>query len=216
MWQQKIKEKFPVQNTMGIEPFYFSLDGGGRELVTQALINRNVNLMLEIGCFLCGSTIQWLDSKSDLQVVGIDLWEGNSASYLKKYEDNPLFDRYWGGTADKTGIIESVRHNGTFLSALANVRRFGDRFIPVKGRSPDILPELSDLGLRPQLIYFDSDKVLHDLEVCRELFPDAVLCGDDWTWAGPDGDFPARKAVESFIRRNNLNVRVNRATWLIE
>jgi len=73
---------------------------------------------------------------------------------------------------------------------------------------------LAAVGVRPDLIYFDSNKVLDDLRVCRELFPAAILCGDDWTW-GKDQGYPVQVAVNDFCHRYGLTVTARRATWII-
>ena len=77
----------------GVEPFYLSLDAGGRHLVIDVIREHGVTLMLEIGCFLCGSTRQWLDSSPDLEVIGVDPWDGNWSTYVRKKteEGNPIF-----------------------------------------------------------------------------------------------------------------------------
>lgn len=215
MWISEIRRNYPVPNVEGVKDYYFSLDGGGRCLIIEALRRHDVKLMLEIGSFLCGSSIQWLDSKDDLTVVGVDPWSANFSDILKRYTVNPVFDPCFSRISDRNEFIESVRRNGAEVSALANVRRFGDRFVPVKAESPRVLPLLADFGLRPELIYFDSDKVLDDLNVCRELFPEAILCGDDWTW-GADKGYPVRVAVKRFCEQHNLKVRAERATWIVE
>lgn len=53
-----------------------------------------------------------------------------------------------------------------------------------------------------------------DLDVCRKLFPEAILCGDDWTW-GEDKGFPVQKAVQEFCKRTNSVPDVDLATWVI-
>jgi hypothetical protein len=66
MWRDEIRRNFPIPDVEGVKDYYFSLDGGGRNIITDALRENDVKVMLEIGSFLCGSTIQWLDSKHDL------------------------------------------------------------------------------------------------------------------------------------------------------
>jgi hypothetical protein len=55
-------------------------------------------------------------------------------------------------------------------------RRQHDR---ARESSLDVLPELHSLGLRPDMVYIDADKKGHEIPVCDELFPDAVIAGDD-------------------------------------
>jgi hypothetical protein len=99
------------------------------------------------------------------------------------------------------------------LSALANLRAYADRFVPVRAQSPQVLHELASLGVQPDIIYFDSNKLLDDLQVARRLFPSARLCGDDWTW-GADQGYPVRATVMAFCQQHGLAIRADRATWI--
>jgi hypothetical protein len=210
-----LRKRYPFPNIEGVQSFYFSLDAGGRDLVIDLIKEKKLDLMIEIGCFLCGSTIQWLESRETLTVIGVDPWKADFAAILKRYDGNPVFEPCFAKIDDRQAFIKSVQEHGSYISALANVKKYNDRFIPVKAYSPQVLYELYDMDIRPQLIYFDSNKVLDELNVCRELFPDAILCGDDWTW-GADQGFPVQKAVNDFCQRHRLSVTVKRATWMIQ
>ncbi len=213
-WEISLRQKYEVPNVEGIEPYYFSLDGGGRDIIISAIEEFSVNLMLEIGCFLCGSTIQWLESQKKLKVIGIDPWAVDFATILERYNGNPVFEPCFFKIEDRERFINSVRINGSYASSIANVSQYKERFIPVQAYSPQVLYELKKLGIKPQLIYFDSTKLMDDLSVCSELFPDAILSGDDWTW-GEEQGFPVQKAVNEFCELNNLSVISKRATWII-
>lgn len=214
-WEAALRARYPLPDITGIEPYYFSLDGGGRELVTDAIRTRGVRVMVEIGSFLCGSTIQWLDSDPALKVIGIDPWSANFAVILERYKDNKLFNSCFGKITDRDAFIDSVRRHGPYASAMANVSSYGDRFVPVRAQSPQVLTELADLGVAPDMIYFDSNKLMDDLQIARQLFPSACLCGDDWTWGGDQG-FPVQTAVKAFCADQRLSYRAARATWIID
>ncbi|MDY6938071.1 MAG: hypothetical protein SWY16_10435 [Cyanobacteriota bacterium] len=209
-----LKEKYPFPLIQGVKPFYFSLDGGGRETIIKEIQEQNIELVLEIGSFLCGSTIQWLESSNSLTVIGVDPWEGNFASILDRYNKNPIFDSCFQKIEDRQEFIQSVCNNGPYLSALANVKKYKERFIPIQAYSPKALYEIASMGITPQLIYFDSNKVLDDLDVCMELFPEAILSGDDWTW-GAERGFPVQKAVKEFCQQHKFSFTAKRATWMI-
>jgi hypothetical protein len=214
-WETEVRRRFPAPDTTGVPSFYFSLDGGGRGLVIDLLRDREVDLMVEVGSFLCGSTLQWLESRPTLKVIAVDPWSADFAAILDRYRDNPVFAPCFSKIEDRGAFIESVRRHGPFVSALANVRAHADRVVPVRAPSPQVLPALVEAGVRPQLIYFDSNKVLDDLTVAFELFPDALLCGDDWTWGAAQG-FPVQTAVNEFCRRHGHRVRALRQTWVLE
>lgn len=214
-WEPTLRARCPLPDTAGIQPYYFSLDGGGRELVVQSIRSQPVQLMVEIGSFLCGSTIQWLAASDDIQVIGVDPWDANFAAILERYKDNKVFDPCFAKIPDREEFIASVRQHGPYTSAMANVNRYRERFIPVRARSPQVLSELADLGVSPDMIYFDSNKLLDDLQVAMSLFPGTTLCGDDWTW-GADIGFPVQTAVKAFCAEHRLTYRAARATWIID
>ena len=214
-WEIKIKEKYPWPDVSGIQSYYFSFDGGGRDLIFNEIKSKNVGLILEIGCFLCGSTIQWLESSSGVKVIGVDPWEGEWVSPLEAYIRNPVMKPLFSRIPNTDDFLSSLASHGPYKSALANVRGFSDRFFPVKARSPEAIYDLRKIGVRPELIYFDNDKTMDDLYVCSDVFPDAVLTGDDWTWSNDNGDFVVRKAVLEFCESKNCKVEVSQASWII-
>ena len=70
--------------------------------------------------------------------------------------------------------------DGLFLCTISNLWEFRDRFIPVQGRSPEILHEVASLGVAPDILFLDNDKSGQELATCHQLWPSALLCGDDW------------------------------------
>ena len=198
-----------------IRPYVFSLDGGGREMVVDMLRDRNARTMVEVGVFLGGSTRQWLESKKDLTVIGVDPWAMDAAATLERYLAASYADKVFAQIDDRQEFIDSVRRNGVYESCLANLAEFGNRFVPVRGYSPEALHELKRSGVEPDVIYIDSIKHGEDLDVSHDLWPNAILCGDDWTWGAEQG-FPMRTAVESFCQRHGYNVRADRATWMVD
>lgn len=213
-WEPELRKRYLIPDVSEVKEYYFSLDGGGRELIIEEIKRNSVDLMIEIGCFLCGSTKDWLEANHCLKVIGIDHWKLDAAEILLGYAGNPVFEPCFNNIADRDEFIWSVRSNGCFLSAMANIKKYSGRFYPVKESSPEALFVLHELGVKPDLIYIDSDKVLNDLDVCKALFPNSILCGDDWTWGAEKG-FPVQKAVNAFCKRTRAQVTVKRATWVI-
>jgi len=79
-----------------VEPFTLALDGNGdagRELVVDIIREKRISLMVEIGCFLCGSTLQWLRASDDLTIIGVDPWDGNWAFYIEDIAAHPVMKR---------------------------------------------------------------------------------------------------------------------------
>jgi hypothetical protein len=69
------------------------------------------------------------------------------------------------------------------------------------------LEAIADLGAPVGLIYVDADHsapgVLADVRAAERLFPHALLCGDDWQWAG------VRSAVEQHVAESGGRLRVH-------
>ncbi len=195
----------------GVEPFYLSLDAGGRHLVIDVIREHGITLMLEIGCFLCGSTRQWLESSPDLEVIGVDPWDGNWSTYVrnKTEEGHPVF------AALEDTLADTIQRYGNYCLALNNIRDERERFIPVRQRSPEALHYLRRRGIQPQLIYIDAFKSDDDLWVAHDLFPRSILCGDDWNWPDEDGRFRMREHVERFADEKGFTIEAQEATWLL-
>lgn len=198
-----------------VTPFYLSLDGGGRDLVTRHLVPGRSVVMVEIGCFLCGSTRQWLTASPDTTIIGIDPWDGNWAPYIRDMATNDNMKRHLREVADVDQLVADLLKFGNYAVALNNVRAYADRFIPIRGRSPDCLEYLKKRGIEPELIYIDAFKEERDLEAANRLFPDAVICGDDWNWMNGGGVLQMQEHVRSFAKRHGMSVEAEKATWLL-
>jgi hypothetical protein len=197
----------------GLKPFYVALDSGGRHLVTDIIQGRPVSLMIEIGCFLCGSTRQWLEARNELTVIGIDPWDSNWANHILR---NAAAGRPSTKTlADPRATADVLLTHGNFVVALNNVRLWRDRFIPVRQRSPEALRYLRRRQIRPELIFIDAFKQEDDLRAAYELFPNAVLCGDDWDWRDESGELAMQKTVQRFALEHGFDIEAERATWVL-
>jgi len=202
-------------------PFDLSLDGNGRsgrEIVIEAIKANDVKLMVEVGCFLGGSTLQWLRAFPQLTVIGVDPWEGNWAAYIEMVANHPIQSRSVWHLSDQQieEIVRRLRRHGNFLTALNNLRLFKERFIPVRRYTPEALQYLFEREIVPELIYIDADKKADDLYVAHKLFPDAILCGDDWLWPDADGVLIMQKHVNEFAAKHGMTVEAKRQTWLLK
>lgn len=177
----------------------WNLGSRGLEIVTD-LIDKGAHLIVEVGSFMGGSTKRWLDHHPGITVIAIDPWEGHWwVDYAVARNRTILAQRF----------AESPYN--AFLSAMWEYRC---RIVPVKGASPAKLYEIHELGIRPDIIYFDSDKKGYDFPVAAKLFPNATICGDDWSWGILEG-YPARRAARRLASALGKKVRVKRDTWVI-
>lgn len=192
----------------------YTLGGGGRHLIDAIILERKPTIMLEIGCFLCASTKRWLSLDPDLRVVGVDPWDDGLIEQCARYVGRPALSRAYPELDEQKRFAADVARQGPFPTALANLRGFEGRFVPIRGLSPDALYGLKDAGLEPELIYIDANKQAVDLEVCHALWPDAQLTGDDWHWGRTKG-YPMRQIVNDFAEKHGFTVEADHATWVL-
>lgn len=213
MTRLKERYSFPPARP-GREPFYWCLESWGKELVKEVIRERDIRLMVEVGVFFGGSVKQWLETSEDLTVIGIDPWKTNWAPYFARTIE--LYERHIDyGNLDRASLHEQLDgEEATYECVLSNLWEYRDRFVPMRGGSPEKLYELRDLGVAPELVYIDSDKHGEDLAVCHAEFPGCVICGDDWTWNPTDG-YPIRKAVLPFAEEHGYEVEALQGTWLL-
>lgn len=209
-----------------IEPFYLPLDGGrragvevggGRQLIIDAIKQYKVALMVEVGCFLCGSTLQWLRANDKLTIIGVDPWESNWAAYIERMAVDPLMSRtvFHLTEAKVTEIVANLRRHGNFCIALNNVRLYKQRFIPVRRSIPEAFNYLSERQIKPDMIYIDAGKHREDIDTAFRLFPQSILCGDDWLWPDETGQMRMQIHVKAFAADNNFEIRHQGQSWLL-
>lgn len=204
-----LRERFPwPAEKPAVAAVAWSMDYGGRGLITDVLAGRRLRVVLEIGVFLGGSVRQWLDASDEVVVVAVDPWPDMKRNHPHGsfVERHPLGRRYGDQLFAPEGLFN------TFIASLWDQRL---RIVPVRGSGLDILPELHALGLRPDLVYVDADKKGNELSLCAELFPAALIGGDDWTWQ--DGrTFPIRLPAADTARRQGRFLKHVDQTWLID
>lgn len=121
------------------------------------LFDRRVTTMLQIGFLLNGSVGSWPQAHPELRVVGVDSWEDDYLDAFDQYIRDPVMIPLLGGVGHRGKFLATLRKQGFYRSAIAAIANFNDRFIPVRGRSPDVLPGLKGAGLSPGLVDIDAD-----------------------------------------------------------
>src|SRR5690606_30776246 len=89
-----------------------------------------------------------------------------------------------------------------------NLWRFRDRLTPLRTDTVTGLNYLHQQGVKPQIIYIDAshhyEHVKQDISTALDLFPDAILVGDDY---GHYDD--VRKAVKECAAKYNKTIHVD-------
>lgn len=175
----------------------------GEELLRQ-LVDPGVEVVLEVGSLLGGSARFWAQHCPEAHVLCVDPWID-----VTNLEDRPFLEHV-------PELVDFVldRTDGLFDVFLASNWELRDRITPLRGYSPDRLTDVVRHQVRPDVVYVDGshvyEDVIADMTTARALFPDALLCGDDYNW-------PAVGAAVDYVVANRGD-RLQRAgnTWVIE
>lgn len=203
---RRINEKYPWPEARpAAEPVPWSMDYGGRELITDLFPSRQLSVVIELGSFVGGSARQWLEAGPQVAVICIDPWP-DSVGRTPFVETHPVGGRFRRQFHEPDGLYHS------FLSTMWDVQ---DRVVAVRGGAMKKLPELRALGVVPDLIYIDTDKTGSEIALCDELFPEALIAGDDWNWSDGHG-FPVREPARESARKRHRTLKTYWNTWLID
>lgn len=184
-------------------------DSSGFEMLYKALEDcADEPVVMEIGSEFGGSTRKFYQSVH-AWVISVDPWP----------------DTYQGGSFPE---IQPYLNGETAMYRLFQSMcwKIRDRVVGVRSGSPAGPLEVRDAGAKPDLIYIDGDHrydaVIRDLTISDALFPEAILCGDDWLMKKPDGRkyehmvVPVQLAVTSWAFFNDHHVELENTTWLID
>jgi hypothetical protein len=117
--------------------------------------------------------------------------------------------------AEVKRISTLLRDYGNYAVALNNLRDYRDRFIPVRRFSPEALHYLQRRDIKLELIYIDAFKHRADLDAAYSLYPDAILCGDDWLWPDESGRFVMQDAIKDFAADHGFEIEAKRQSWVL-
>lgn len=183
-------------------------NSSGFDLILDAVRARQEpTVIMEIGAEFGGSTRRFLELP-DTWVVSVDPWPDTygSGSFpeLDSYLDRPdaMFD--------------------VFRSLCWDLR---DRIATVREFSPLGPRVVYDAGVKVDFVYVDGDHrydaVFRDLTVAKTLFPQAVICGDDWCLKSLHPKYegmyrPVRRALASWGAFHGLHVESSHNSWMID
>jgi hypothetical protein len=183
------------------------------KLIPQIKKMRQVHTIVEVGGELGGSTRFFLKAFPEAIVVTIDPWGERYGHVAKKWPDVAEFAK-----------DDKYSYYRVFLSLNWSWR---NRLWPMRATSGEGFPELFKAGLKPDLIYLDGLHTYHgcydDLALSHFLFPEALICGDDWVFRPGAGaphflgfELPVQSAVVDFAKTHgDLQVIVEGNSYII-
>lgn len=198
----------------GVEPFTWALDGGGRHLIDAVIQARPDGLMLEIGSFMAGAPRAWMLANPDLRCICVDPWGQNLVAYVARLEGVEWAVRDYG--------VDAIRHYAAVLATHGplpvvrnNLAAFKDRCVLVQKGVPEAFDHLLQHGTKPDMVFLDAMKRREEFEGADKAFPDAIICGDDWSWKDADGSQPVQVYAKELAKRRNATIYAHRATFVI-
>lgn len=164
------------------------------------LISIDTSIIVELGSWV-GFSTRWFANNTECDnIVCIDTWQG-SAEHSNFSEDdmNNLYD--------------------AFVQSCWNFRK---RIIPMKMNTVQGMLRLIDYDICSdvEIVYIDAshqyEDVIVDLELAWEIFPNATLIGDDFTWKNPTQNHRRTvcEAVNYFSNKKNVEFVNSRTRYL--
>ena len=159
----ELKTKYGFPKEIPTEkPDYHGWFKSANSALLRMILTKNTKVVVELGSLFGLSARNMHKFAPNATIICIDTWKGNPGWIDCSYFDD--LDMY-----------------KTFLSSCWD---FQDRIIPMKEDSQKGMKILSELGIKPDLIYIDASHeyqdVVDDIVMAKELFPNAFICGDDY------------------------------------
>lgn len=163
-----------------------------KQKLLRRVIPSDVKVLLELGSWHGQSTVWFLSHVPNATVIAVDTWLGSMSHVAKIHYRKMLPTLY------ETFLVNCWTHR--------------DRLIPVRNTSLMAMQYMKELGISPDVIYFDSDHSYHgltsELETAFEFWPDTMMVGDDYA------ENSVGEAVEAFgIRHENFAVDTEMFSW---
>ncbi|MAH49939.1 hypothetical protein CMI37_29240 [Candidatus Pacearchaeota archaeon] len=124
-------------------------------------------------------------------VIELGSWLGKSTRFIAdRCKKVYAIDHWEGGPEHHTSKYESIKGRlpKLYETFLKNCWSRKDKIIPLRMKTVVGLMKCSQAGIKPDIIYIDAsheyEDVLADISLSRELFPEALLIGDDWERKG--------------------------------
>ena len=165
--------------------------------VFSQVINENTTCIAELGSWYGASCDYLCREAPNAKVYAVDLWD-----------ERVILDDTHYGTDDHRKLSAMLREHPLHDTFLVNLWRYRDRLTPIRKDSVSGLRYLAKLGVTPQVIYIDAshhyEHVKQDISTALDLFPSAVLVGDDY---GHYED--VRRAVQECAEKYGKTIHVD-------
>jgi hypothetical protein len=158
------------------------------------LLERPMSVILELGSWVGAGSTKFFLEHSNALVIANDTWRGDSLELVKRREHKiPI-------------LYETFCHNLWY---------YRDRIIPLRMDTLNGLWIVAEHAIVPDLIYVDAnhsyESVFAQLNLIYRLFPNSIVCGDDYaSW--PE----VGRAVRDFTSREGIEFIIDGEIWMLK
>jgi predicted O-methyltransferase YrrM len=192
--------KFPDVKP-SVKPDMHGWFNNDNKIFLKNIINKQQKIIIELGSWL-GSSTRWFCDNTNATIYAVDHWLGSN-------EHQGRVD-----VKDKLPIL--------YETFIVNCWEYKDRIVPIRLNTIAGLQYLYDNQIVPDVIYVDASHeeadVIADIEKCLELFPDALITGDDWSWKNKKHNkrYTVRDAVLLVALKHKLHLTNNNRCWVLK
>ncbi len=196
-----IKDLF---NAMPIlEPhFHGWLGHGNKRFLKQCVEDTSIKVIVELGSWY-GKSAQYMmkTATHDLTLICVDIWSSKDIKAGNQVIKNETFG-------------EMVGEHPLYENFISNLWDYADKVIPIKDSTINGLKLIHEKGIKPDVVYIDANHTYNDVKaeitLTNELFPFAIICGDDWNWSGVE------KAVKEMAETLQVEIKRDQNFWRLE
>eukprot|EP00122_Pirum_gemmata_P007401 Pgem_evm1s6793 len=142
------------------------------KLILQEVLKTNPKVFVELGVWY-GKSSSFILENSNCTLISVDIWNQDASWYTE------------------ANVIDMVQKHPLHPTFLANFYKYKDRLIPIKNNDITTLKELYQNQVQIDAIYLDTTHYYQDtideITTILTLFPNVVLCGDDYIHSGVHG-----------------------------
>jgi len=169
----QLRQEFPWPEECPKVPKSLAFDGlpdgwccGENIAMFGRLCNDETDVIIELGSWLGRSALHLLGAAPKATLICVDHWEGSA-----EHRSHPEW---------------KLKLPTLYETFLRHLWAYRSRVIPLRGTTLFGLDKIASLKIPVKVIYIDASHdplpVKADISKARENFPEAVVCGDDWTW----------------------------------
>ncbi len=186
-----------------VEPhFHGWLGHGNKKFLKQCVEDTSIKVIVELGSWY-GKSAQYMmkTATHDLTLICVDIWSAQDIESGNQVIKNEKFG-------------DMVREHPLYQNFISNLWDYADKVIPIKDTTINGLKLIHEKGIEPDVIYIDANHTYNDVKaeitLSRQLFPFAIICGDDWNWSGVE------RAVKEMAETLQVDFNRDQNFWMLE